>query len=330
MKKIVLVILLMTSIFSSPIIALTDTPKKIRFAIPFAPVSYPVIKMVENQIWKEKGIHTKLIIWKTPDQLRALVAGQQADFFAIPSNVAATFYNKGIKLKLLNISIWRAIWLVSRSNEKKTLSDFRGEEITMPFKGDMPHIVFMELAKKQGLDPEKDFELNYVATPMDAAQRIIMRRTNHALLVDPAVSTVIQKTKSGLISYVAPTVYRSVDLQNEWGRLFKTDNEIPFAGIMAGSQILHHKDLLWDFIKQYKTAAQWCMDHPEQTAKMVVKYIPQLNEKALVEAMRFVTLKGVNAVDAKERLENFFKVLHNSRPDLIGGKLPDDSFYFIP
>ena len=305
-----------------------NTKENIIFAVPFAPVSYPIIKMIEDGTFAKGEKNLELILWKTPDQLKALVAGEQADIFAVPSNTAAIFYNKGVDIKLLNISIWRAIWLVSRSKDKKTLADFKGEEIAMPFKGDMPHIVFMALARKQGLDPEKDFNLQYVASPMDAAQKMIMRRVDHALLIDPAVSTVIEKSKSGVISIVAPDIYRSVDIQNEWGRLYNTENELPFAGIMAGSEILKDTELLKEFTAEYKKAAEWCMAHPEETAKMVVKHIPQLNEKGVAEAMRNVTLRADDAKDAKERLEAFYTVLKNEKPALIGGKLPDNEFYF--
>ena len=305
-----------------------NTKENIIFAVPFAPVAYPIIKIIEDGIFDKNGKTSELIIWKTPDQLKALVAGGQADIFAVPSNTAAMFYNKGIDVKLLNISIWRAIWLISRSNDKKTLADFKGEEIAMPFKGDMPHIVFMALARKQGLDPEKDFKLQYVASPMDAAQKMIMRRVDNALLIDPAVSTVIEKSKSGATSIIAPNIYRSVDIQNEWGRLYNTENELPFAGIMAGSEILKNPKLLKEFTAEYKKAALWCMANPEKTAKMVVKHIPQLNEKGVAEAMRNVTLKGVSAKDARKRLEAFYTVLKNEKSALVGGKLPDNGFYF--
>lgn len=305
-----------------------NTKNNIVFAVPFAPVSYPIIKMIEDGVFDNDTLKTELIFWKNPDQLRALVAGKQADIFAVPSNIAATFYNKNVDVKLLNISIWRAIWLISRSNDKKTLADFKGEEIAMPFKGDMPHIVFMELAKKQGLDPEKDFKLIYVPSPMDAAKKMIMRRVDNALLIDPAVSMVIEKSKSGLSSVVAPDIYRSVDIQNEWGRLFNTKNEIPFAGIMAGSEILKNTELLKKFSKEHRKAAEWCMKNPEETAKMVVKHIPQLNENAVAEAMRNVILKSVDAKDVQPQLEEFFNILYKSKPALIGGKLPDDTFYF--
>lgn len=305
-----------------------NTERNIVFAVPFAPVSYPIIKMIEDGYFEKQGIPTELIIWNTPDQLKSLIVGKQADFFAVPSNVAAMFYNKGVDVKLLNISIWRAMWLVSRDNDKKTLADFKGETIAMPFKGDMPHLVFMELAKKQGLDPEKDFDLQYVQSPIDAAQKMIMRRVRHAFLIDPAVSMVIQKSKKGLVSVVAPTIYRSVDVQNEWGRLFKTPNEIPFAGIMAGSTVSGNKALVHQFTQAYDEATKWCMKNPEAIAKLVVKHIPELNEAAVAEAMRNVTLRADDAYQSRERIEQFYNVLLSSKPAVIGGKMPDDGFYY--
>ncbi len=305
-----------------------NTKNNIVFAVPFAPVSYPILKMIDDGKFQQGKKKLELLIWKTPDQLKSMVAGNQADIFAAPSNVGAIFYNKGLDVKLLNISIWRAIWLVSRSNDKKTLADFKGETIAMPFKGDMPQIVFMELAKKQGLNPEKDFKLEYVPSPMDAAQKMIMRRVDNAMLIDPAVSIVIEKSKKGLISVVAPDIYRSVDIQNEWGRLFKTKNEIPFAGIMGKGEILKDTILINDFINEYAKATKWCMENPEEAAKIVVKYIPQLSEKGVSEAMRNVILRADDALKAKVPLTKFFEVLYKSKPALIGGKMPDNDFYF--
>ncbi len=305
-----------------------NTTDNIVFAVPFAPVSYPVFKMIEDSVFTKFNKKTELVIWNNPDQLRALVSGKQVDICAAPSNTAAMFYNKNVDLQLLNISIWRAIWLVSRSNDKKTLADFKGEEIAIPFKGDMPHIVFMQLARRQGLVPESDFKLQYLATPMDAAKKMIMRKVDNALLIDPAVSTVIVKSQSGLSSVVAPDIYRSVDMQNEWGRVFDTANEIPFAGMMGVGDILNDKKIIDYFIEEYEKATRWCMNHPEETAEMVVKYIPQLNKDGVSLAMKNVMLRADDAQKSRKSLEQFFNVLFESKPELIGGKLPDDNFYY--
>ncbi len=305
-----------------------NTSDNIVFSVPFAPVSYPVFKMIDDKVFDKFNKKTELIIWNNPDQLRALVSGKQVDICAAPSNVGAMFYNKNIDIQLLNISIWRAIWLVSRSKDKKTLADFKGEEIAMPFKGDMPHIVFMQLARKQGINPEKDFNLIYTASPMDAAKRMIMRRVDNALLIDPAVSTVVVKSQTGLTSVVAPDIYRSVDIQNEWGRLFNTANEIPFAGMMGVGNILKNKELIDYFMKEYKKATEWCMANPEKTAKMVVQYIPQLSEEGVSLAMKSVILRADDAQTVKPVVEHFYNVLLESKPALVGGKLPDDKYYY--
>jgi len=300
-----------------------STKGNIIFAVPYAPVSYPIIKMIEDGTFDYTGRESELVLWKTPDQLKALVAGKQADFFAVPSNVGAVFYNKGIDVKLLNISIWKAIWMMSKDENKKTLADFKGEEIAMPFKGNMPHLVFMALARKQGLDPEKDFKLTYVPHPMDAAQQLMMGKVDNAMLIDPAASMVVLKAKQ-----MNKNIYRSVDIQTEWGRLFGTADEIPYAGIMAGARVLEDAALVKKFNEEYKKAALWCMANPEETAKIAVKHIPQLKEKAVAEAMRNVTLVSIDASDAKERLEAFYNILMVSKPALIGGQLPDSNFYY--
>lgn len=297
------------------------------FALPFAPVSYPVIKMVDSWVIEKMWRKWELIFWDTPEKLKGFIAGKQADFFAVPSNTAATFYNKGFDIKLLNISIWNALWLVSTDKNKKTISDFKGETIAMAYKWNMPHLLFNELVKKEWLDPEKDFKLDYVSTPLDAVKRLIIWSVDNAFLIEPSVSTVIVKSKEWQPDN-NPTIYRSLDIQDEWGRLFNTNNEIPIAWMIASSRILNEKEIINNFIEEYKKAAEWCMSNPDETAKIVKKYIPQLNEKGIAEAMKNVVLKSVNAKDAKERLEWFYKILSDSKPALIGNKLPDENFYY--
>jgi hypothetical protein len=163
----------------------------------------------------------------------ALDAKADVDFVAMPTNVAANLYNRGVKLQLINVSTWGVLWLVSREANLKTLADFKGKEIVMPFRADMPDIVFQVLAEKQGWTSKRDFTLRYVGSPLDAMQLLITRRADHALLAEPAVSVALRKTKSFPVSLIAPELYRSVDLQQEWGRVTQRPARIPQAGIVA-------------------------------------------------------------------------------------------------
>ncbi len=66
----------------------------------------------------------------------------------------------------------------------------------------------------------------------------------------------------------------------------------------------------------------------EEITKMVIKHIPQLNNKGVYEAMRNVALKVYNAINIKAVLKAFFIVLSKLKPDLIGGVLLDNGFHF--
>ena len=171
---------------------------------PFASVSNPLVRIVEAGLLSDMADIVELRTWKDPDQLRALALEGKADFIAMPTNVAANLFNRGVELQLLNVSAWGVLFMVSRDRERRTLADFRGEEVVMPFRGDMPDIVFRLLADKQGIGVGEDIRLRYAASPLDAMQWLLMRRADHALLAEPAVSVGLRNSRTLPNSEIAP------------------------------------------------------------------------------------------------------------------------------
>src|SRR5690606_1164216 len=179
---------------------------------------------------------------------------------AMPTNVAANLYNRGVPLQLVNVSVWGMLWMVSRNPDLKTLADFRGKEIAVPFRADMPDLLFGYLAERSGLNPRRDLTLRYTATPLDAMQLLITRRVDHALLAEPAVSMALRRTRSFPLSVVAPDLHRSVNLQEEWGRLLKTEARIPQAGMAALGEARLDKALVARLEAAYADSNRWCQD----------------------------------------------------------------------
>ncbi len=301
--------------------------KKIVIAGPFASVSHPILHMIETNALSDVAEEVEFKLWKNPDELRAIAIKGGADFVAVPTNTAAILNNKGVDLKLINVSVWGILGMISRDSSIKSLKDFKGKKIAVPFRADMPDIVFNQLVKKEGLDPKKDFELVYVASPIDAMQMLILRRIDHALLVEPAISIALRKTKSFPISIVAPDLFRSVDLQDEWGRLFGTNGDVPEAGIAITAQMKDEK-VIKRFQEEYAKSLQWYKSNPKEAAKLVVKTLNMLEEEGVSDSISHIRLKSVNAAEAKKDLEFFFNVLKKEDPKSIGGKLPNDNFYY--
>lgn len=322
LKKIILLVAVFASLNAN------DKVKKLVIAGPFATVSHPIIHMIESGALKDVAENVEFRLWKNPDELRAMTLKKDVDFIAIPTNVAANLHNRGVDIKLLNVSVWGILGLITRDKNLKSLKDFKGKEIVMPFRADMPDIVFEQIAKKQGLDPKKDFKLRYVSSPIDAMQMLIMRRVDHALLAEPAISIALRKTKSFPLKLVAPDLYRSDMLEKEWGEVYKTEAKIPEAGIAFLGDTKAKERLIKRFLQEYEKSVEWYQKNPKEAAKLVVKTLPMLEADGLADSISHVQLKSVDAKDAQKDLEFFFDILKQNNPKVIGGKLPSEGFYY--
>ena len=300
---------------------------KLTLAGPPASVSNPLIHMVDSGALADVAERVEFVLWRDPDQLRVMALDGRADVLAMPTNVAANLHNRGAKLQLLNVSTWGVLWLVSRDPTLKSLADLRGKELAVPFRGDMPDIVFQLLAEQQGVDVRKDVQLRYVASPIDAMQLLVMRRVDHALLAEPAVSMALRKTGSFPLSVIAPELHRSVDLQQEWGRVFARSARIPQAGIAVMGALRERPDVVARIEAEYARSLAWCRDHAEACGQGVAARIDMLSAEAVADSIAVSLMDAVPAHAARAELEFMFGQLMKKSPALIGGKLPDDGFY---
>lgn len=165
--------------------------QKLTLAGAAAVVSYPLMVMAEQQALANSSIELSFVRWKNPDQLRAMVIGKQVDFSAMPSNLAAIFYNKGHHLTLMNISIWNIMDIISQGETITSLSELIGKEIVVPFKNDMPSIVLQQLLTAQLGEKAQQVNIRHSHNLADAAQLLLANKVKYALLIEPLSSIVL-------------------------------------------------------------------------------------------------------------------------------------------
>ena len=128
LKNIVIIVSLILSLNAAEF----QKQEKLILSGPMASVSHPLLHMIETNALSDIADKVEFIMWKNPDELRALTLRGRADYIAVPTNVAANLYNKGVDIKLLNVSVWGILGMITRDKEKKTLADFKGCDIAMP------------------------------------------------------------------------------------------------------------------------------------------------------------------------------------------------------
>ncbi|MBP6497365.1 MAG: ABC transporter substrate-binding protein [Sulfurospirillum sp.] len=299
---------------------------KLVIAGPFSGISHPMFRLIETGALSDIANKVEFKLWQNPDELRALLLKKEVHFVALPTNVAANLYNKKEPIRLLNVPIWGILEIVSRDASLKHIEDFKGKEIIVPFRADMPDIVLQALIKQAGLDAKKDFKLKYVPNPPDAMQMLILRRADHVLLAEPATSMAMRKTGSFPVSLIAPELYRSLNLQSEWGRLFHVEPKVPQAGIGVIGKV--DDKVIARFNEEYEKALVWYQAHPKEAGLMVEKELKAFKAEAISDSIAHTTLEVQSAQKSKVALEQFFEILMQIEPKLIGSKIPDEGFYY--
>ena len=322
MKKILLVLLGLLSL-GFGVVKLD----KLVIAGPFSSISHPMLRLVETGALSDVAHKVEFKLWQNPDELRALLLKKEVQFVALPTNVAANLYNKKEPIRLLNVPECGILEILSRDANLKHIEDFKGKEIIVPFRADMPDIVLQALIKQAGLDAKKDFSLKYVPNPPDAMQMLLLRRADHVLLAEPATSMAMRKTGSFPVSLIAPELHRSLNLQSEWGRLFTTEPKVPQAGLSVVGEV--DKEVVKRFSEEYEKALLWYQSHPKEAGEMVEKALKTFKAEAISDSIAHTQFELKNAQQSKVALERFFEILMQIEPKLIGSKMPDEGFYYV-
>ncbi len=299
---------------------------KIIIAGPMANVSHPIFRMMETGALNTIANKVVFKLWKNPDQLRAMILNKEVDFVAIPTNVASILYNKEQPIKLLNISVWGILKILTRDENIKSLEDLKGKELLVPWRGDMPDIVLRAVLRKRGISSD-DIKITYVSNPMDAAKQLIIRKADNILLPEPATSMVLRKTKSFPVKLVAPTVFRSISIEKEWGEAYQREPKLPVAGMAVIGDMLQNKEAIKLFEDEYAKAMTWYKAHTKEAGILSAKYVTMFTADAFTDSIGFTQLEVKKAIDVKDEIDFFLNVLKEDNPKVIGGSVPDANFY---
>jgi NitT/TauT family transport system substrate-binding protein len=128
---------------------------KIVLAGPAATVSHPLLRMIESGALNDIANKVEFRLWNNPDQLRAMIINKEVDFVAVPTNVGSILYNKKQPIKLLNVSIWGILKILTKDEKITTVEQLKGSEVVIPWRGDMPDIVLRTIMKKKGLSKKR-------------------------------------------------------------------------------------------------------------------------------------------------------------------------------
>lgn len=242
------------------------------------------------------------------------------DMFALPLTVGAKLFNKGIDLKLTNVDTWGITYFVTSDENIKQWSDLRGKTIYVPLKSSPPDIVLRYFLNSNGVNPDTDVELKYASTS-EVAQLVKAGQADYAVLLEPQVTNCLSGNEKLRVAFSYDT---------EWQKLMGEDKNIPNAGIGASTEFINsNPDVMKKFEEEYEEALNYLIENPNKAGELGEKYFG-IDKDIMEKAIPSIGLMYKNGKESIQDLNEFYKVLYDFDPSTIGGKIPDEEFYYSP
>jgi len=292
----------------------TPAPEKIVVQAPVGPPSAPLFSLAENSTLPNTKV--ELIVYKTVEEATTRIVKGEADFTVLPVNVAAKLYNKGLPIKLANVSTWGILYLVAVDSELKEWSELAGKDLYVGAKGSSPDVLTQYLLSKNGVQAD-EVNLTYLESP-EIAKMMINGLVKYAVLPEPLVTQVLLNNKQARVVR---------DFYADWQTAAGNSAKLPQAGMVVNNDFAQaHPQTVRDFQQAYDRQLAATVANPASVAPLVEK---QLNIKApvFIQSMSRTHLLFVPAGSAKADVDTYLKALLDLSPDMVGGKLPDEKFF---
>lgn len=293
-------------------------PVSLKVSSPGGPLAISLVKIFKEKPSLGENVEVSYEAVKSPDVMAAQIIKGEVDFAVVPTNLAAKLHNKGVQYKLAASTVWGVLYVAS-SEEINGWEELKGKEIYTIGRGLTPDILLRYLLTKNGLDPEKDLTIKYLAGPQELAGFMIKGEATVAVVPEPMLSAVLMKNKD---------VKVVLDMQKEWEKVTGSSSYPQSSLIVKNEVIEKYPEILENFLAKYKESIEWVNENPAEAGKYVEELEIGLKAALAQKAISGSNLKYVEASEARPAIEQFLKVLVDFSAESIGGELPKDELYF--
>lgn len=288
------------------------------------PTSMGMVRMFNEISSLSEFVDIEFDIVSTPDVITAGLLNGEITIAAVPTNMAAALYNKTEgNIRMLAVNTLGVIHIVADKSENiKSIDDLRGKTIVATGKGAVPEYVLNYILEKNGLIPGTDVAVEYRSDHSELATLVVLGEVKIAMLPQPFVTIVTGKNEN---------VELALNLTNEWEKVSPEGSELPMGCLISTAEFAEtYPEEVVELLTFYNTSMNWVNEEPEKAAVLIVERGILPDEKTALNAIPQSSIRFIYSQDSKEMMNTFFEILYEYNPKSVGGKIPDDDFYFKP
>ena len=223
---------------------------------------------------------------------------------------------------MLAINTLGVLYIVENGDSIQSAADLKGKTIYASGKGATPEYALNYILEQNGIDPAADVTIEWKSEHSECVAALAQDAAGIAMLPQPFVTTAMAKN---------PNLKVALDLTEEWDKLQGEEEEQ--SALLTGVVVVRsefakeHPEAVADFMERYETSVEYVNENTKEAAQLVGQYeivTADVAEKALPEC----NITYIDGDEMKEKLSGYLSVLLEQNPESVGGKLPNDDFYY--
>lgn len=320
MKKVLL--LLLTLIILIPAASCSQAEKAdVNVTVLAGPTGMGAAKLMNDNAEGKAANNYSFTVSTAPDEVTAAVISGSTDIAAVPTNLASVLYNKtGGEVQVLAINTAGVLYMLENGDSIQSVADLRGKTIYASGQSATPEYVLDYILSKNGIDPETDVDITYVAEHSELASLMSSGDVSLGMLPEPNV-TAVTSANSG--------VRVALNMTEEWSKVCEDGSALVMGCVIARKEFIDaHPDAVKSFLKEYKASIEYVNSNNAEAAQMIADQGIVAKAEVALKALPNCNIVYVDGSELKTQLSGFLGVLYSANPASVGGAIPDDAFYY--
>lgn len=246
-----------------------------------------------------------------------LVKGD-VDISAIPANLASVLYNNTDgQIQVLAINTLGVLYIAEKGDTVKSVADLRGRTIYASGKGATPEYALMYILGQNGLEVGKDVFIEWRSEHAECVAALLASDDAVAMLPQPFLTTALLNN---------PDVRIALDLNSLW---YDKMGSVLITGVVAARKdfVQENEDAVRAFLSSYEKSVDFVNSNTGEAAKLIGDY-GIIAENVALKALPGCNITFISGEEMQKALSNYLGVLYEQNPASVGGKVPEEGFYF--
>ncbi len=301
--------------------ALEKTGKTLRVAALKGPTAMGMVKLMEEAAAGNTANGYEFTLAGSPDEIVGSIIQGEFAVAAVPTNLAATLYNKTQgKVQLLALNTLGVLYVVEAGDTIQSIGDLAGKTVYSTGKGSTPEYALNYILAENDLTNQVAVE--YKTEHAELATLLSQGQADVALLPQPFVTTALSQNDKLRVA---------LDLTQEWDKVAQGASGLTMGCVIAQRSFLEENaDATAAFLAEYKASVDFVTEpaNLDAAAALVVQAgIPK--EPVAKAALPQCGITFLSGEEMKKTASGFLAVLHAADPKSVGGALPDEGLYYL-